>query len=334
MNLKVSDLQKILGQAAKDDGSRRFHSLYDKICRKDVLWAAWLEVLANDGSGGVDGKELDDYSCPEARNALLREIHRELLTGEYRPQAVLRVYIDKPDGGQRPLGIPTIKDRIVQTAAKLILEPIFEADFHDFSYGFRPGKSCHHALQAVWKWMNFGYVHVVDADIRKYFDAIPHDKLLRSVAGRVQDGRVLRLLKQWLQAPVNENGIMIKSRQGSPQGGVISPLLANIYLHHLDHFWVKKGYARSAKLVRYADDFVLLCRERPEFYLKEAQRLLTNLELELNADKTHVVDARKQRFNFLGFSFRRLWVFRPKHRRFGWITGVGVSRKALKKARE
>jgi group II intron reverse transcriptase/maturase len=219
-----------------------------------VIWSAWLRVKANGGSGGVDGKELNEYEDPEKRNELLREIHGELLENRYYPQPVLREYIDKPDGGKRPLGIPTIKDRIVQTALKIILEPIFEADFQEFSYGFRPGRSCHQALQAVWKWMNFGYTTVIDADISKYFDSIPHDKLLRSVAMRIKDGRILRLIKMWLKVPVSEDGKFFKSKAGTPQGGVISPLLANIYLNHLDRFWVKTGYHRYARMVRYADD--------------------------------------------------------------------------------
>ena len=334
MHRKVRELRRILGQVAKDESGRKFHSLYDKICQKEVIWSAWLQVKANGGSGGVDGKEFSDYEDPEARNKLLREIHQELLEGTYHPQPVQRVYIDKPDGGKRPLGIPTIKDRIVQTAVKLVLEPIFEEDFQEFSYGFRPKRSCHHALQAVWKWMNFGYTQVIDADIRKYFDTIPHEKLMRSVAMRIKDGRVLRLIKQWLKTPISENGRMRRSKRGTPQGGVISPLLANIYLNHLDRFWVKKGYTRYAKLVRYADDFVILCKERAKFYLKEVHRLLRNLELELNEHKTRIVDACKEGFDFLGFHIKRVWAYRPKRKCFGWVTGVRLSRKVLKKVRQ
>jgi len=333
MHRKVSELQQILGQAAKDEAGRKFHSLYDKICQKEMIWLAWLQVKANGGSGGIDGKEFSDYEEVEERNKLLRGIHQELLEGTYHPQAVRREYIDKPDGGKRPLGIPTIKDRIVQTAVKLVLEPIFEADFQEFSYGFRPRRSCHQALQAVWKWMNIGYTQVIDADISKYFDSIPHDKLLRSVAMRVQDGKTLRLIKLWLKTPVSEEGKLVKSKKGTPQGGVISPLLANIYLNHLDRFWVKKGYHRQAKLVRYADDFVILCKDHPEFYLNEARRLLDNLELELSERKTRIVDACKEGFDFLGFHIKRVWAYRPKRKCFGWITGVRLSRKALKKAR-
>jgi group II intron reverse transcriptase/maturase len=334
MSKTVSELQKVLGQVAKDEPGRRFHSLYDKVCRWDVLWAAWLQVQENGGSGGIDGKELSDYDEWDTRKALLDEIQQELVSGSYRPQPVRRTYIEKPDGGERPLGIPTIKDRVVQTAVKLILEPIFEVDFHEFSYGFRPGKSCHQACQAVWKWMNFGYTKVIDADIRKYFDTIPHDKLLRSVSVRVSDGKILWLLRQWLKTPISEDGRLIKSLMGTPQGGVISPLLANIYLHHLDSFWMRKGYARDAKLVRYADDFVVMCKGQTDFYLSELRRLLDNLELELSDTKTQVVESTRQGFDFLGFHFRRVWAFRPKRQSFGWVTGVRLSRKAVKKARQ
>jgi group II intron reverse transcriptase/maturase len=222
---------------------------------------------------------------------------------------------------------------VVQAAAKLILEPIFEADFKDFSYGFREGKSSHQAMQAVWKWMNFGYTKVIDADIQGFFDNIPHDKLLQSVARRVSDGKMMRLIKLFLKAPIREDDNQRKPKKGTPQGGVISPLLANIYLNHLDQFWEKKGYSKYAKLVRYADDFVVLCEKNTKFYLREVNRLLENLGLNLNEKKTQVVDTCQKGFDFLGFTLKRVWAFRPKHNSFGWVTGVGLSRKALKKAR-
>jgi group II intron reverse transcriptase/maturase len=250
----VRELQKVLGQAAKDDPRRRFHSLYDKVASERVLQEAWLVVRKNSGRGGVDGKEFVDYENPEQVDELITELRKELVEGIYKPEAVLRVYIPKADGKERPLGIPTIKDRVVQTAVKLILEPIFEADFKDFSYGFREGKSSHQALQAVWKWMNFGHIEVIDADIQGFFDNIPHDKLLHSVARRVSDGKMFRLIKLFLKAPIQEGESQHKPKKGTPQGGVISPLLANIYLNHLDQFWTKKGYIKYAKLVRYADD--------------------------------------------------------------------------------
>jgi group II intron reverse transcriptase/maturase len=330
----VRELQKVLGQAAKDDPRRRFHSLYDKVASERVLQEAWLVVKKNGGRGGVDGKELEDYESPEQVDELITELQKELVKEVYKPTAVLRVYIPKADGKERPLGIPTIRDRVVQTAAKLILEPIFEADFKDFSYGFREGKNCHQAMQAVWKWMNFGHTEVIDADIQGFFDNIPHEKLLRSIARRVSDGKMLRLIKLFLKAPIQEDDSQHKPRKGTPQGGVISPLLANIYLNHLDQFWVQKGYIKYAKLVRYADDFVVLCEKNTKFYLREIRRLLENLGLKLNEKKTHTVDTCQQGFDFLGFTLKRAWAFRPKHNSFGWVTGVGISRKALKKARK
>jgi RNA-directed DNA polymerase len=334
MAKSVRELQKVLGQAAKDDPRRRFHSLYDKVSSERVLQEAWLVVKKNGGRGGVDGKEFSDYENEETVLKLLEDLENELVRGIYKPDAVLRVYIPKPDGKERPLGIPTIRDRVVQTAAKLILEPIFEADFKDFSYGFREGKSSHQAIQAVWKWMNFGYTEVIDADIQGFFDNIPHNKLLQSVARRVSDGKMMRLIKLFLKAPIREDDNERKPKKGTPQGGVISPLLANIYLNHLDKFWEKKGYVKYAKLVRYADDFVVLCEKNTKFYLREVRRLLENLDLKLNEKKTQVVDTCQQGFDFLGFTLKRAWAFRPKHNSFGWVTGVGISRKALKKARK
>jgi group II intron reverse transcriptase/maturase len=334
MAKSVRELQKVLGQAAKDDPRRRFHSLYDKVSSMRVLEEAWHVVMKNGGRGGVDGKEFTDYENEETVEELLKELENELIKGIYKPDAVLRVYIPKPDGKERPLGIPTIRDRVVQAAAKLILEPIFEADFKDFSYGFREGKSSHQAMQAVWKWMNFGYTEVIDADIQGFFDNIPHDKLLQSVARRVSDGRMMRLIKLFLKAPIREDDNERKPKKGTPQGGVISPLLANIYLNHLDQFWTKKGYIKYAKLVRYADDFVVLCEKNTKFYLGEVKRLIENLGLTLNEKKTHVVDTCHQGFDFLGFTLRRAWAYRPKQNSFGWVTGVSISRKALKKARK
>jgi group II intron reverse transcriptase/maturase len=333
MAKNVRELQKVLGQAAKDDPRRRFHSLYDKVSSMRVLREAWHVVRKNGGRGGVDGKEFTDYEDSETVEYLLQELQNELVRGIYKPEAVLRVYIPKPDGKERPLGIPTIRDRIVQAAAKLMLEPIFEADFKDFSYGFRERKSSHQAKQAVWKWMNFGNTEVIDADIQGFFDNIPHDKLLRSIARRVSDGKMMRLIKLFLKAPIREDDNERKPKKGTPQGGVISPLLANIYLNHLDQFWTKKGYTKYAKLVRYADDFVVLCEKNTKFYLGEVKRLIENLGLVLNEKKTHVVDTRQQGFDFLGFTVRRAWAFRPKYKSFGWVTGLGISRKAMNKAR-
>ncbi len=334
MSKTFSELQMVLGQVAKDEKSRKFHSLYDKVSSEVILQEAFSQVIRNGGSGGIDGKEIKDYSSENTKEELIKEIQQELKTDSYTPQAVLRVYIPKPDGSQRPLGIPTIKDRIVQTAVKIVLEPIYEEDFCEYSYGFRPGRSCHQALQSVWKWLNFGYTEVIDADIRKFFDTIPHDKLLRTVASRISDGKLLKLIRHWLKATIEDSGKLYKPEKGTPQGGVISPLLANIYLNHLDQFWQKKGYIRYAKLVRYADDFVILCKQNSGIYLKEVKRLLQNLELELHETKTRVIDACKQGFDFLGFHIKKAWAYRPKQKKFGWVTGVRLSKKVLKKARK
>ncbi len=334
MSKTVSDLQLLLGQVAKYDPNRRFHSLIDKIYASQTLWEAWIQVQKNNGASGIDSKEISYYKQDGLIDTLLSEIRYELQSNTYKPSSVLRVNIPKPDGGSRPLGIPIVKDRIVQTALKLVLEPIFETDFKDFSYGFRPGRGCHQATRAIWNWMNFGYTKVIDADISKFFDTISHDKLLRSVANRVADGKVLKLIKQFLKAPISNNGKLQKSIMRTPQGGVVSPLLANIYLNHLDTFWVKKGYVKHAKLVRYADDFVILCKSNTNSYLKEAKRLLTNLGLTLNMTKTKVVDSVRTDFDFLGFRFRRVWGFKPKLNTFGYLTGVRLSKKVFKKAKD
>jgi len=254
---KVQQLQHRLCVAAKRHPKRRFHALYDRIARSDVLAEEWKRVKRNGGAAGVDGTTL---VALEARGveSFLKELRDTLLAGEYRPSAVRRRYIPKADGKKRPLGIPTVRDRVVQMAAKLVLEPIFEADFRDSSYGFRPGRSATGALETLRKLGAQGYNHVLDADIRDYFGSIDHDKLMKLVERRVSDRRVLKLLRQWLTTGVMEDGVVRSPTSGTPQGGVISPLLSNIYLAVLDDVWQKR-YAHLGVLVRYADDFVLLC---------------------------------------------------------------------------
>jgi RNA-directed DNA polymerase len=249
---KVRQLQRKIYLTAKGNNKRRFHVLYDKVYRKDILSEAWKRVRSNGGAGGIDGVSISDVEAYGAEK-LLGEIQELLTKGRYQPVPVKRVYIPKGNGKERPLGIPIVKDRIVQMAVKIVMEPIFEADFKDCSYGFRPKRNAHQALEVARKACNNKGWYVVEADIKSYFDNISHDKLMKLVEVRISDRRMLKMIRQWLKAGVMTNGVYKSSEIGSPQGGVISPLLANIYLNYLDTVWEKQG-RHLGKLVRFADD--------------------------------------------------------------------------------
>jgi RNA-directed DNA polymerase len=307
---KIRELQRKLYRKAKQEKEYRFYLLYDKVYRMDILNHAYNLVKANKGAPGIDGETFDSMEEREGgAEKYLEEVVGALKRKEYKPQAVRRVYIPKAAGGKRPLGIPVIRDRVVQMAVKIVIEPFFEADFRDNSYGFRPKRSAHQAVDDVANNLFKGRTEVIDADISKYFDTIPHSKLMQVVAKRIVDKQILRLIKMWLRAPIVEEHEDGKKEykgngKGTPQGGVISPLLANIYLNVLDTWWaVKKVQERlGARLVRYADDCVILCRGNTDRILKGVKLVFQGLGLTVNEEKTRVVGARQEKSQFLGFS--------------------------------
>ena len=325
---KSRQLQRNLYLTAKKDKQRRFHALYDRIFRLDVLWRAWKEVRANKGSAGMDGitfEMIEEYGVEE----YLLDIQEDLQNKQYRPKPVKRVYIPKPDGKQRPLGIPTIRDRIVQQACKIVIEPIFEANFLDSSYGFRPKRDAKQATEKVKKELYKNW-YVVDADIQGYFDNINHEILLGLLKRRISDRRVIKLCRQWLQAGVIENGKYYPTEKGSPQGGVISPLLANIYLHVLDSYW--ENHKELGVIVRYADDAVIVCRTRKdaELAFEHLKRMMTKLKLTLNPQKTKIVDMNKESFDFLGFRYQKFGKTKCGRK----LPYMMPSKKAMKKVKD
>ena len=313
----VQKLQAALHAKAKGDPKFRFYSLYDKVFRGDVLWTAWRRCLVNGGAAGVDGQTFADIEAYGVRK-WLEELAEELRRKTYQPQAVRRLWIPKPDGKQRPLGIPTIKDRVVQTAVLIVLEPIFEADLQDEQYAYRPGRSALDAVEAVYRLLTTGHTEVVDADLTGYFDSIPHAELMQSVARRVSDAAVLHLIKLWLVAPVEERDARGRTHRttrnkdegrGSPQGAPISPLLANLYMRRFVLGWKTLGHQRrlDAHIVNYADDFVICCRRTGPQAEAEMRDMMRRLKLTVNEQKTKLCRVPAETFDFLGYTFGRCY---------------------------
>lgn len=338
---KIISLQEKLGRKAKLEPKFKFYSLYGHIIRKEVLKHAWKLIYANKGSAGIDGVTFEDIiKSQKGIEGFLDEIHKELIAKKYRPKPIRRVFIPKSNGKLRPLGIPTIKDRVVQMATLLIIEPIFESDFLDCSFGFRPKRTAHQAVEQIKTYIRQGYNEVYDADLSSYFDTIPHDKLIKCIQMRIVDRQVLRLIRMWLKTPIinitkeGKEINIIKPTRGTPQGGVISPLLSNIYLHWFDKIFHRKDgpfHWAKAKLVRFADDWVVLAKyqsQEIEIYLKE--KIENWLDLSINTDKTQTIKLQKdgEILNFLGFAIQyKQSLFNDKK-----YIDISPSRKSMKVA--
>ncbi len=305
---KVRQLQRKLYQSAKRNSVRRFHAVFDKVYRKDILIQAWKQVKSNKGSAGIDEQTIFDVECYGVEKLIL-EIQKELKEGNYEPPIIRRAYIPKRNGKERPLGIPTVRDRVIQTAAKIVLEPIFDADFKDNSYGFRPKRNQHQALEVIKKACNNKGNYVLDADIKGYFENINHNKLLMLIEKRICDRRMIKLIKKWLKVGVVENGVVTPSEAGCPQGSAISPLFSNIYLDYLDTKW-ERHYSHLGKLVRYADDFVIICKnyKNVQHSFQIIKLIMERLELELNLEKTEIINlwGGQEGFVFLGYQHRKV----------------------------
>ncbi len=335
-NDKVRDLREALYRAAKANQERRFHALYDKVWREDVLSEAWAQVRANGGAPGVDGRTIEKIER-EGVPSLLEGLRSELRQRTYRPNSLRRVEIPKPNGKVRRLGIPTVRDRVVQTAAKLVLEPIFEADFEPCSYGFRPGRSAHEAVAEVVKWLNFGCEQVIDVDIQGCFDNIPKGPLMDALARRVVDGAMLELIWRWLNCGVLKGETLEHPERGTPQGAPLSPLLANVYLDRLDKAWRTSGHESQkrsdAHLVRYADDMVILGKRDVESAKVTLDAIVADLGLTLSAEKTRMVGA-GEGFDFLGFRFLRRFEPRRGKRMTRWWPSAKSESRIRERVRE
>ncbi|MEA3445841.1 MAG: group II intron reverse transcriptase/maturase [Bacteroidota bacterium] len=330
---RVRDFQRKLYRKAKIEKDFRFYVLYDKVCLMHVLREAYRRVRINKGSAGVDGISFKKIE----RNGLksfLENIQKELQEKNYKPSPVLRVMIPKANGKMRPLGIPTIKDRVVQMACKMVIEPIFEADFQDCSYGFRPKRSANDAIKEIKQHLNAGRTQVYDADLSSYFDTIPHEKLMILIGKRISDKNVLHLIKMWLKSPVMEDKKIIggkKNKKGTPQGGVISPLLANIYLNLVDKIVMKMAsLPENVRIIRYADDFVILGNSISPRVIEKLKSVLKRMDLQVNTDKTKIINSKETPFDFLGFTFQYRWSKFERNKKYYHVQACKKSRSKIK----